>query len=157
MDNKRRKEGFTVIEVAFVTGIIGLLAAMGSYGIMTAIANSRQKTVDIELSMISTATLQLAWDTGLWPNRASLKSPGSTEIWDISPGSSGLTEKSSAFSNWKGPYYDGATIDPWGNPYFFDPDYLVDGVMRVAVGSFGPNGRGRNAYDDDDIYVLLDD
>ncbi|MEE9367527.1 MAG: type II secretion system protein GspG [Pontiella sp.] len=157
MDMKRRKDGFTIVEIAFVTGIIGLLAAMGSYAIMVAVANSRQKTVDIELSMISTATLQLAWDTGRWPNQASLKSPGSTEIWNISPSSAGLTGENSAFSDWKGPYYDGETVDPWGNPYFFDPDYRINGVNHIAVGSFGPNGQGRNVYDDDDIYVLLDD
>ncbi|MFT5473692.1 MAG: hypothetical protein ACI856_002024, partial [Kiritimatiellia bacterium] len=29
------------------------------------------------------------------------------------------------------------------------------GVFEKVVGSFGPNGVGRNRYDSDDIYVLV--
>jgi len=46
--------------------------------------------------------------------------------------------------------------DPWGNNYFFDTDYDVNGVgTRAVVGSYGPNGVGNNLYDSDDIYYVV--
>lgn len=58
----------------------------------------------------------------------------------------------------KAPYYGSDLKDPWGNNYFFDPDYRVDGKMVPGVGSFGPQWRGAQpAYDGDDICVLVDD
>jgi hypothetical protein len=49
--------------------------------------------------------------------------------------------------------------DPWGHPYFFDTDYDIDPTAAVqnavVIGSYGPNGRGLNLYDSDDIYKIL--
>lgn len=151
------KKGFTLVEIMITVSVIGLLAALCTYGVTQGRKNARINEAKVELEMLSAAVLQLAWDTGYWPNRALRTRPGSTEIWDISGDQNGLEGSDGFFRNWKGPYYDEAVEDPWGNPYFFDPDYRVDGVMRIVVGSFGPNGRGRNEYDSDDIYVLLDD
>ncbi len=151
-----KKEGFTLLEIMIVVAVVGLLITLGSHAFLSGMSTGREKQAAIELDMLSTAVLQLAWDTGRWPNQELRTQPGSTEIWDISGDAAGLTGADDAYDNWRGPYYDGETLDPWGNPYFFDPDYRVDGVMRIVVGSFGPNGRGRNRYDSDDIYVLLD-
>ena len=152
-----KKSGFTLVEIAVVTMIIGLLATLGSLAIMKSVRNARIKEAQTELEMISTTVLQLAWDTGKWPNGTPRTAGGSTEIWDISLPSCGLLDTDGNYSDWKGPYYEGEVEDPWGNSYFFDPDYLLGGVNHVVVGSFGPNGRGRNLYDSDDIYILLDD
>ncbi len=151
-----KKRGFTLVEIMVVVGIIGLLAGIGVPAILKGVQSSRIKEARIELEMISTAGLQLAWDTGKWPNGQPRTAGGSAERWDISEARCGLLGTDGTYNEWKGPYYDGEIKDPWGNPYFFDPDYLVDGVMRVAVGSFGPNGVGRNRYDSDDVYILLD-
>lgn len=152
-----KKSGFTLVEIAVVTMIIGLLATLGSLAIMKSVQNSRIKQAETELSMMSAAVLQLAWDTGKWPNGQPRTTAGSTEMWDISLSSCGLMNTDGNYSDWKGPYYGGEIMDPWGNPYFFDPDYKIDHVDHVVVGSFGPNGVGPNDYDSDDIYVLLDD
>jgi general secretion pathway protein G len=152
-----KKDGFTLIEITVVTLLIGILATLGSLAIMKGIRNGRIKNAEGELEMMSAAVLQLAWDTGQWPNGALRTAGGSVEEWDITPDSCGLMGTDGNYSHWKGPYYDGEVVDPWGNPYFFDPDYRIDGVNRAVVGSFGPNGIGRNLYDSDDIYVLLDD
>jgi len=124
---------------------------------MKGVENSRIKNAETDLEMISAAVLQLAWDTGKWPNGLVRTSPGSAEVWDISGDQSGVMGSDGSYNDWKGPYYDGETLDPWGNPYFFDPDYRISGVNQIVVGSFGPNGSGRNLYDNDDIYVRLDD
>ena len=157
-----KKSGFTLVEIAVVTMIIGLLASLGSMAIMKSVRNARIKEAQTDLEMISTAVLQLAWDAGKWPNGQPRTTGGSVERWDISADSCGLMGTDGSYSDWKGPYYGGEILDPWDNPYFFDPDYRhreKDGTVRnaVVVGSFGPNGSGRNLYDSDDIYVLLDD
>lgn len=152
-----KRRGFTLIEIMVVLGVIGLLAGIGIPTIFKGVRNARIKEAGTELEMMSAAVLQLAWDTGKWPNGALRTKGGSTEMWNISTHKCGLFGTDGTYNNWKGPYYDAAVLDPWGNPYFFDPDYRVDGTMRVVVGSFGPNGIGRNLYDSDDIVVLLDD
>lgn len=152
-----KKSGFTLIEIIVVTLIIGLLATLATLAIRKSVRNSRIRNTESELEMLSAAVLQLAWDTGKWPNGRPRNNGGSTEIWDISPDSCGLLGNDGNYDHWKGSYYDGALEDQWGNSYFFDPDYRIDGVDHVVVGSFGPNGVGPNRYDSDDIYVLLDD
>ncbi len=152
-----KKRGFTLVEIMIVVAIIGLLAGFGIPAIFRSVKNSRIKQTQTELEMMSAAILQLAWDTGKWPNGQARTTGGSAEMWDISLARCGLLDTDGTYGEWKGPYYDGEIKDPWGNPYFFDPDFRVDGVNRVVVGSFGPNGWGRNRYDSDDIYVLLDD
>ena len=149
-----------------VVAIIGLLAGIGVPAILKSVQNSRIKQAETELSMMSAAILQLVWDTGYWPNGKKRHEAGSAEMWDISVARCGLMSTDGThddkYGEWKGPYYEGEINDPWGNPYFFDPDYShreKDGTVRnaVVVGSFGPNGVGQNKYDSDDIYVLLDD
>lgn len=163
-----KKNGFTLIEIAVVTIIIGLLATLGSLAISKSVRNSRIKNTEAELEVLSAAILQLAWDTGKWPNGQPRTAGGSMEMWDISGDNCGLLGNDGTYNNWQGPYYGGSTKDVWWRAsapqrkYFFDPDYVhreKDGTTRsaIVVGSFGPNGRGPNQYDSDDIYVLLDD
>lgn len=151
------KEGYTLNEMMIVVAAIGVLAAMGSFAVLSATNKGKVKKAETEVEILATATLQLAWDTGRWPNQKARNNGGSTEIWDLLGDTSGLVGTDGSYTGWKGPYYNGDRLDPWGNPYFFDPDYRVGGVMRPVVGSFGPNGVGPNRYDSDDIYVLLDD
>ena len=85
---KMKKHGFTLVEIMVVVSVIGLLAALGSMAIVKGMNKSRQKKAAAELEMLSAAILQLAWDTGRWPNKALRTNAGSTEMWDISVASS---------------------------------------------------------------------
>jgi prepilin-type N-terminal cleavage/methylation domain-containing protein len=152
-----KKNGFTLVEIMITVAVISLLASLGAYAVTKAMDSGRIKKATIELEMISSATLQFAHDTGKWPNGTVRTRAGTTEIWNLSGDQFGLTGSDGSIKNWKGPYYDGEILDPWGNPYFFDPDYRINGENHIVVGSFGPNGKGRNRYDSDDVYVLLDD
>jgi len=156
-DTMKKTEGFTLIEISITVSIIGLLAALAAIAVTRAHQSALNKQASGELQFLSASILQMAWDTGKWPNKALRTNPGSTEIWALGGKAVGLTQTDGSYNNWKGPYYEGSLVDPWGHPYFFDPDYLIKGVNHVVVGSFGPNGVGRNLYDSDDIYVLLDD
>jgi len=138
--------------------VIGLLAGLALPNIFRAIERSRIEQAKADLEMLSNAILQLAWDTGRWPGGLDRSVPGDPETWDLTTARAGLLEcDPSLFPSelWRGPYINRVPVDPWGSPYFFDPDYRIKGSNRVVVGSFGPNRVGRNLYDDDDIYVIL--
>jgi prepilin-type N-terminal cleavage/methylation domain-containing protein len=148
------KRGFTLLEIVVVVGLLGLLTALGSLAVKKSIHNSRVKRAEAELEMISAAVLQMAWDTGRWPNLAIRTDPGSTKVLDLSDETAGLMNTAapddSIYPNWKGPYYEGSVEDPWGNKYFFDPEYDVGGSNRIVVASRG-SGEGTPPN------VLLDD
>lgn len=152
----RTRAGFTLLEIVIVVAVIGLLASLAALNITKAASNSRKKTAETELQLISAGILKLAWDTGRWPNGAWREegASGANEIWTLQ--GSGL-DVGTGYDEWEGPYYEGSYTDPWGNPYFFDSDYTYEGKVRIAVGSFGPNRVGRNIYDSDNVIVFLDD
>ncbi|MFC1467379.1 type II secretion system protein GspG [Verrucomicrobiota bacterium] len=152
---KKYIEGFTLLEVVIVVSILGLLAALGLLGVRNAQTKVSVERAQAELEVIASAVLELAWDTGHYPNQKPRNINSSVERWDVSENAAGLLGSDGNFPNWDGPYLDEVPLDPWGNKYFFDPDYKVDGVMRAVVGSFGPNGVGRNQYDADDVYVII--
>lgn len=146
-----------MLEIMIVLGAIGLLSLIAIPSYKKARDRSRAETAKGELQLIAAAVRQLTWDTGKWPSGQPLATPGSAETWDLVPNSAGLLGATATFTSagWRGPYLRTITKDPWGNPYFFDPDFRISGTDRIVVGSFGPNGVGRNLYDSDDIYVLL--
>ena len=153
---QRKCDGFSVIDITVALGIVGIIALIVVPSMVKAREQTRTTEAESRVKMLAAAINQLAWDTGVWPNGEPRNDTADREVWNLDTTSAGLIGKNGDFNNWKGPYLQEIPLDPWGNPYFFDPDYMVDGVWRVAVGSFGPNGQGRNLYDEDNVYVLLD-
>lgn len=148
--------GFSLVEAMIAVAVIALLLAMAVPSYNSARNKSRIERATAELEMLAGAIRQLSWDTGRWPNRAMITSPGSTEVWDVRATTSGLLTYHATYgSAWKGPYLRSINLDPWGKAYFFDPDYTTGGKVRIVVGSFGPNKVGRNVYDKDDIIIVL--
>jgi len=155
---EQRVRGWTTVEIMIAVIIIGLLAAIAVPLMSKARRSARNKQAETDVQILAAAILQLAWDTGKWPGGLDRSVPGDPEITDLTTADAGLIlVDSNKFPNWKGPYVREILRDPWGARYFFDPDYRISGVMRPVVGSFGPNGSALNVYDDDNIYVTLDD
>ncbi|MCF7848663.1 MAG: type II secretion system protein GspG [Kiritimatiellales bacterium] len=152
-----KKKAFTLVEMMITISVMSILMAMAVFVVKDITRRVYVKQAKTELEMIATAISQLAWDTGQWPNRTVRNNAGSAEAWDLTPSYTGLLGNNGSFTGWDGPYIDKIPADPWGNPYFFDPDYTIDHAVRIVVGSFGPNGSGRNRYDADDIVIRLDD
>lgn len=154
--NARQTGGFTILEVVFVVGIIGMMMAIAVPAVSFVRASARRRQAETDVEILATGISQLAWDTGEWPAGLARNVTQGKETWNLGTAAAGLLSTDGRFENWDGPYVPRVDLDPWGSPYFFDPDYSVGGTMRVAVGSFGPNKQGRNWYDSDNIYVLLD-
>ncbi|MBT7065434.1 MAG: prepilin-type N-terminal cleavage/methylation domain-containing protein [Verrucomicrobia bacterium] len=155
MRGTQSRNGFSFTEIMFVVAVIGMLAAVAIPSALKARKTAHTEQAKLDLEMLASAISELAWDTGEWPRGIARNVQSSAESWSLTRGSAGLVANDGRFSDWQGPYIKSISVDPWGQPYFFDPDYRVNGEWRVVVGSFGPNCRGRNAYDADDIYILL--
>ncbi|NQT92123.1 MAG: type II secretion system protein GspG, partial [Lentisphaerae bacterium] len=135
---------------------ITVIVAIAAPNLSRAREKSRIRRAEAELEIISAALLKLGWDTGKFPYGIPRDTIGNAETWDLESSVGGLIVSNAAlFPNWQGPYLPDVPLDPWGSKYFFDPDYRVAGVFRSVVGSFGPNGQGKNVYDSDNIYVIM--
>lgn len=149
------RAGFTMVEVMIALVVTGLLLSVALPAWTKIRHTSREKEAEAMLEMLANAVRQLAWDTGKWPS-GSEKTDVNTEVWDLTTAAQGLLDTDGSYTGWKGPYIPDIKDDPWGNSYFFDPDYDIAGVDRIVVGSFGRNGTGPNDYDSDDIYVIIE-
>lgn len=152
--------GFTLIELMVVIGIIGLLATIIAVGTFYAQTYAKHTKAKADLATIAKSIEQLALDSRQWPGHETPYVPctgscSNNEIEDLNLPIAGIKQTDGLFPNWNGPYIQVLSLDPWGNNYFYDSDYDVDGTNKAVVGSYGPNGQGLNQYDDDDIIYVI--
>ena len=146
------RRGFTLIELMVSMAIVAILVAIS----VPAYSEFKEKAkiAQADLKNLQSAIQVLATDTDQWPGPNPVGIVANGEVWDLNSPSGGIIVAGS-FPNWRGPYLPAIKKDPWGNDYFFDPDYEIAGVNYPVVGSFGPNKLGPNVYDSDDIYIVL--
>jgi general secretion pathway protein G len=131
--NKKKRDGFTLVEILLVVVIIGSLSAMI---IPRLTGRSEQAKImaartDIN-SHIATALKLFELDNGFFP--------------ETSQGLNALLEKPTTPpipQNWNGPYIERPPIDPWGNPY----QYTSPGRHRPDYDLFS---QGKNVSSDQD-------
>jgi len=174
MRTQSSRRGFTLIELLVVIGIIGVLATIGIVSMVRARAAAKDSKARGDLYQIRSAVALLQADTGKWPNGCKPESTANPEVVvdgaqaglmvrpNVGDQGSGCFWTAQDVANWKGPYVTVGN-DPWGQRYYFDPDYVpyqncpskTAGQEAVVVVSFGPNKVGLNAYDCDDVFLRL--
>jgi prepilin-type N-terminal cleavage/methylation domain-containing protein len=153
----RKGQAFTLIELLVVIAIIGILSTLAVVSLNYARRAAKVAVAQHEIDSIMLALKELENDTGQWPlhQRVDTIDTGFTnEAWDLNAPVAGIAATDGSYQGWKGPYMT-VPLDPWGHPYFFDSDYLIDHENKAVIGSFGPNGIGPNVYDEDDILRIL--
>lgn len=153
----KNSAGFSLIELLVGIAIIGILSAIAIPAYMAYREKAKIAQAYAELKDIQLAIGVLAIDTNRWPGPNPADVTANQEVWDLNAANAGLFVANPAdFPNWDGPYIEsGVPLDPWGNNYFFDPDYNIKGTNSAVVGSFGPNRVGPNLYDSDDVVLVL--
>ncbi len=155
---RTKNRGFTLMEVMVAIAICGVLSAIAIPNYIRYRQKGLIARATGDLKALQRKAQDLGHDTGLWPggDPAGNLDVDGTEYEDLSGPAMGLEATDGSYPDWQGPYYTGPFKDPWGSNYFIDIDYhLPDGREVPVIGSYGPNKKGKNEYDDDDIIVLL--
>lgn len=117
-----RRSGFTLIEVMLVVVIIGILAGVAVVKFGGKTDDARKAAAKHDITNIGTALRMYELDMGEYPSSlAALKqNPGGTK-------------------NWKGPYMEKLSKDPWQNEYQyqFPGTHNKDGFDLFSMGKDG--------------------
>ncbi len=127
---RRRRAGFTLIEILIAIALVAMLIAVAIANLDTIFGSNQEKVASIFVNQ--TAKL------GLTPYRLDIGNYPSTE-----EGLQALVSPPSGKENrWKGPYLEEIPLDPWGNPYQyrFPGSKNVNKSRGYDIWSYGPDG-----------------
>ena len=106
-EQKRTENGFTLLELLVVLGIIALLAGIVGPQVMKHMGTSKTKAARVQIEDLSAALDMYKLDVGRYP---------STE-----QGLDALVEKPNDVNRWNGPYLRKSKVplDPWQQAYHY--------------------------------------
>jgi len=102
---RRGQEGFTLLELLVVLGILALLATFAAPQVLRYLGRAKSETAKLQINAIASAVELYALDNGGYP-------PQQVGLQALMRAPSGATR-------WGGPYLKKAEglVDPWGRPY----------------------------------------
>ena len=131
LKDKRRKSGFTLMEILLVMALLGGLVVLGLVNVDKILGSGQADTARIFVNDTMKASLfRYRIDNGRYPN---------TE-----EGLQALVTQPASAPNWKGPYMDNLPTDPWGREY----RYLSPGRKNPEV--FDVFSLGKDGVESDD-------
>lgn len=136
---KKKRLGFTMLEVMAVLIIIGLLATLVATQVASKIDKARVRTSFANLKTLHTAVNQFKMDTGRYPTEEE--------------GLTALIEQPTDVSGWEpGGYLETTEIpkDAWGRDFFYQL-YPESGKPFVII-SYGADGEEGGEGHDADLY-----
>ena len=133
--SRRRKseDGFTLLELLVVLGILALLAAIGYPQVLKYMGTARTETAKAQMSAIATSLELYALDNGGFPPEQA--------------GLTALVQPPSGAIRWRGPYLKKAEalLDPWGQPYRYRSPGQAAPFELISLGrDNAPGGDGEN-------------
>lgn len=132
---RRAAAGFTLLEMLVVLVIIGLLAGLVGPQLMGRVDTSKVTAADTQARMLKAALDTMRLDVGRYPT----KEEGLAMLVTA-------PREERAARKWQGPYLaEGVPMDPWGNPYQYNPVSQTV-VVLTSLGADGQaGGDGTNA------------
>lgn len=131
---RRRRRGFTLMEVLLVLAILVILGSLVGIAFTRVQRDSYAKSAQVQINAFKTAMQLYFRDFGAYPQNL--------EDLRIAPGGADA-------ERWKGPYLEeDIPLDPWAKPYQYR---LVDdgyGEETYEIYSIGPDGQPDT---DDDV------
>lgn len=125
---RRRRGGFTLVEMLVVLAIIGLISALVGPRVLSQLTDSRERAAQLQIEAFSSALDIFFIDVGRYPLEAE--------------GLGALVQRPGSLASWSGPYLRGdkVPLDPWGRDY----RYASDG-RNFRITTAGPDGSGAGA------------
>lgn len=104
LPRRARDEGFTLLELLVVLGILTLLVAIASPQVLRYLGTAKTETARAQISAIATALELYHLDNGDFPTQLAT-----------------LVERPPSAQRWNGPYLKKSQglVDPWGRPYIY--------------------------------------
>ncbi|MDO8282440.1 MAG: type II secretion system protein GspG [Thermodesulfovibrionia bacterium] len=158
MRKRSGNQGFTLIEVIVVAGIIAILAGVLVPMILKEIDETRITRASADIRSISNAILIFKKDTAQWPVMDGTCSPNLTLLtgggnapdgigangWDNTASamidSHLMYDDDGCYNNWNGSYLPVTSADPWGKQYVINTGNFGVSGSPVWIMSAGPNG-----------------
>ena len=130
MKRRRRRGGFTLVEVLLVLAILVMLGAMVGVGVLQVKKTADKRAAKAQVSMLDETVNMYRIDIGAFPE----------SLDDLQQ-----MPQLKNTDKWNGPYLEkDLPIDPWGNEYQYVPE--GDGFR---IWSFGPDGADGSGDDID--------
>jgi general secretion pathway protein G len=126
-------QGFTLIEMLVVLGIIALLATLVAPQVVKYLSRAKSDTATAQIKNLQSAIELYFLDTGRYPSS--------------SEGLASLVDAPEGTVNWNGPYLKSSErlIDPWGKPYIYlSPGKKGDYDLMSYGLDAEPGGEGEN-------------
>jgi general secretion pathway protein G len=136
LNGRRPDAGYTLTEMLVVIGIIGLIAAVLTPGVINELARAKAKAAQLQLDTLTADVEAYQSDVGHYPAQ------------DL--GLQALLKEPTTDQGWTGPYIRDARMlnDPWGRPVI----YTLDAQKRAfSVKSLGADGKAGGSGVDRDL------
>lgn len=130
---QKGEEGFTLLELLVVLGIIALLAALVAPQVLRYMSDARASAASAQLKNLQTAIELYFLDTGTYPANEA--------------GVTALVKEPSDVPAWRGPYIkvESGLRDPWGKAYLYKFPGEHGAYDLLSLGRDGkPGGEGED-------------
>jgi general secretion pathway protein G len=135
--SRRRRSGFTLIEILVVIVVIAILATLVAPNVFQHVGAAKDATARSQIEMLSAALDAYRLDNGRYPTTQQ----GLNALWEM--------PQVDPPANWRSPYLrKPVPNDPWGRPYvYLSPgEANPTGFDLLSYGGDGqPGGEGENA------------